>query len=650
VTLCLEGCETEYERMLRLSCSWNEDIKLVGCGRVPFAECVNHCEYCLGKIGSPYEGRSDECSQLKCAAYCAKREGEDCQKTYKILCLNAVEEIANAYNVTLGGVQNCDVQCGSTSKKAPGFLFILGLAVSLSSVSLPTLRMRHMMFALAAVFIASSLQGCEYDFCIHKATPSLSDWKVDFKKLDWAAGCHNDWNLMTGNPCASDVPVMWAKKGVSNNDEDYITENVENEDYTCLEWKTVGGVNQFCKRWIARESSCDEEDFGICTCQDSPSSSKRYCEVWTCFMLEASQRTCWVSCCGSENCAPCVQCGEYGSSPFPMNQQVFDELLQMSGTTAILTATGQDATNILRRAHYSHYYYGGQCIVSRTIKEGSQAPFGCSNWREIETEMSFCKCSAPDTSGDYCLRWTCEEKDVGQFSILFAKPMSYEGLIEGQEIEKYDCLEYSTASGISRCAKWKGDINSYEEVEVAQCIYCGNDVPLGNGLGECNTWICNEYELPRVHDVDDWPKRLFFSWVHFAWILPITCILCMPPEIEGGGSVLALYVCGSLCGSVFVAWLIWSIAFLRYLEDEARWVHPSDPFFGLLFPLLLGIPLAFATSLITKVPIPTGVYQVPIILLTGWFQTVGLYFGAPISSLVAVSFCIVIYMYARGQD
>jgi hypothetical protein len=244
------------------------------------------------------------------------------------------------------------------------------------------------------------------------------------------------------------------------------------------------------------------------------------------------------------------------------------------------------------------------------------------------------------------------------FSILFAKPMSYAGLIEGQEVESYNCLEYSVADGNSRCSNWRGDINSFEEVEQALCAMptCGNGVSFGHGDGKCDTWICNEYELPRVHDVDDWGKRLGFSFLHFLWMIPISLVLCTPLAFENGANkeekmgLIGLYVCGSVCGTVFVAWLIWSIGFLRYHGTEARWTHPSDPFLGLFIPMVLGIPVAFILSICTPIPVPTGAVQVPTIMLTGWFFTVGIWVGLPAAGLTFVFIVGLLYCCFTDQS
>merc|ERR1719443_2825598 len=106
-----------------------------------------------------------------------------------------------------------------------------------------------------------------------------------------------------------------------------------------------------------------------------------------------------------------------------------------------LEVVGKDvftASALLRKLYWGEYRYNGQCIVSRDIVSLEQVK--CSEWREIETELSFCRCIKPAAeSAAYCQEWQCEEKDVGEFSILFSQPRSYEGEVEGMEVETYKC-------------------------------------------------------------------------------------------------------------------------------------------------------------------------------------------------------------------
>eukprot|EP00427_Karlodinium_veneficum_P008542 CAMPEP_0169077704 /NCGR_PEP_ID=MMETSP1015-20121227/9022_1 /TAXON_ID=342587 /ORGANISM="Karlodinium micrum, Strain CCMP2283" /LENGTH=549 /DNA_ID=CAMNT_0009137249 /DNA_START=48 /DNA_END=1694 /DNA_ORIENTATION=- len=527
--MMMSGCESVYERAARLSCQWNHDINLKGCDRWDFASCIDHCEYCVGAPGSPFEGTSDECNQLKCGAYCAKQESDlKCLSTYKFLC----EQGKKAFSDHHGQV--CDVDCNAAPRALPTLVLVAPIMMLAAS----KLSAKAFM-TLGILLIALHIQGCSEDkyrqnpgssasssssggaLC-QPQTPFFGDWTPDFARLDVKAGCNNAWSWLWGNPCASEVPVVFAKKGINEDtDIEHILEGVEVETYNCTKRK-----DGYCAEWTNFEKSCKEEDFGVCTCNE-PAPDNKYCQAWTCITKEAEQNICWRGCCG-KGCQPCVKCGAPGSAPFPMNRQVFNKLMANDGIFSNVSKDeDENARRLagvyldseigfllesLRRAHWGFSYFGPTCIASRDIH--SPHGFPCQEWREIETEIQTCRCLLPDSTGSFCMEWKCEEKDVGQFSILFTVEQSYENLIVGQEVEKYTCQEQQpTSLGGSKCIGWRGEIESREEVEVVQCKGCFNlTVP------HCQSWNCDEYEVPKIeHYENKWGRRIGFAILHLLW-------------------------------------------------------------------------------------------------------------------------------------
>lgn len=252
-----------------------------------------------------------------------------------------------------------------------------------------------------------------------------------------------------------------------------------------------------------------------------------------------------------------------------MNENVFRGLLASDGTAStILTNLGANGTDdevfrTLRRAHFHQFSYNGDCIMPRDVRNVHETT--CGSWREIETEIAFCECIEEHSTGKFCQRWRCEEKDVGMFSILFAEARSYAAHLDGMEEEFYTCLQSASNGDQQRCVRWKGEIASYEEVEMAECATaCSGTEELW-----CDWWACSEYELPRVHDEDQWGKRLGFCILHCFWILGPAALLA---AVFAGGKrnsgpmvIIEALICFAL------TLIIWAIGFVRMNNDEGRW-------------------------------------------------------------------------------
>jgi len=287
-----------------------------------------------------------------------------------------------------------------------------------------------------------------------------------------------------------------------------------------------------------------------------------------------------------------------------MNKQVYESLLAQDGLGFASTGLSGDdlaklRTNYWGSIQFTHPQTGvTDCVASRDVH--SPYEMTCSVWREIETEISFCKCISPDTYKHYCQEWKCEEKDVGQFSILFAEPKFYEDHMEGQESEYYTCTKVLTsADGKRSCGEWLGKIQSWEEVEVAMCRGC-TDL----STPHCKSWECNEYEMKSIWPADIvWGRRLGMAVLHFLWIIPGTLMgisVCFAGcfAVCGGpkGNGFCRFLTGITSGSfsiAFTMFIITCMGFWRWKGDEGRGWTPWQPFVGFLITIL---PFVFCCS------------------------------------------------------
>lgn len=566
----LSGCESVAEKATRLSCHWNKDIQLNGCDRWTYADCISNCEYCVGASGTLFGGQSDECAQLKCGAFCANAEGDPkCAETYSFLCNQGKQSFATHQNIT------CDVNCNSAhSSRSPTLLLTMGLT-SLSL--LQTRSFSRLWLLVGLLFVAVQLQGC-VEPC-SPGVPQLPGLLPDFYDMQEKAGCKTDWNSLTGTTCASNIPVLFAKKGwYHDSDYQHMLDSVEREQYECTRRE-----GNYCAEWTAHESSCKEEDFGVCTCvQADPTNN--YCDKWQCISKEVDQHLCWVGCCGKD-CSPCIECGTHGSSPMPINHAVYNDLMAAQSVTlgSMQSSSNQAALLAqLRSNSRQHYTYGGTCIASHEVR--SVGEIACQQWREIETEVSYCECLRPSTSGHFCMDWKCEEKDVGQFSILFTVAQSYENLLVGQETERYSCSQIVAGNGSTKCGAWHGDISSMEEVEVTQCTGCSDP-----DSAHCKSWVCDEYEFPKVwHEEMTWPYRFGMSLLHLL-LLSLIMVPCFGTLFtvsfamaqDGGVGGCLVSSCSAAVFGLVPAPLVWIVFFVRYIQKEARWWHPTEPLLGL---------------------------------------------------------------------
>merc|ERR1712113_334636 len=113
--------------------------------------------------------------------------------------------------------------------------------------------------------------------------------------------------------------------------------------------------------------------------------------------------------------------------------------------------------------------------------------------------MGHCKCMRGERKA--CLFWSCDERDVGLFSILWRTHQDIGEYSTGSEEEEYRCTSLDVDG---RCVAWEGDISSREEVEWTRCELAAGD-----------SWICDEYELPKTFIWNHPEYNYSFLWFVF---------------------------------------------------------------------------------------------------------------------------------------
>jgi len=216
------------------------------------------------------------------------------------------------------------------------------------------------------------------------------------------------------------------------------------------------------------------------------------------------------------------------------------------------------------------------CIVNGDNK--GLARQKCHRWREIETEISQCNCLEGNKNA--CVRWECEERDVGLFSILYRTKEDIRPWTEGSETELYECKSQNAAG---QCTAWEGDISSREEVEWTRCE-CQGDSACGTAGAK---WLCDEYEYPKTLRWNHPEYKHNWVWFIFAEIMGV-CIFCRVCG-EGAEDAIPVGLCVSCCiGIIIFPFLIVTYGFYSFLVL-------SLPFWAVrvLFCIGLCIPTAF---------------------------------------------------------
>lgn len=202
------------------------------------------------------------------------------------------------------------------------------------------------------------------------------------------------------------------------------------------------------------------------------------------------------------------------------------------------------------------------CIVN-----GDNVPMArqrCNAWREIETEISHCVCTQEHQRGKACHTWTCEERDVGLFSVLFRTRQDIHERVHGVEKEEYTCNEYNEDD---QCIAWTGDIRSLEEVEWSTCECIGTSCQSTDAQ-----WRCDEYELPVTRDIffEEYRGSLgLFFLIEFCCL----CAVCRGGQADDGdGDAVRAAVClGSCVGLILLPFIVVTFGLYGFLLVSLPW-------------------------------------------------------------------------------
>jgi len=566
VACLLQGCEDIY----RDTCVWHSDLNIKGCSYYGYRGCVQHCHYCITPNGP------DECAQLKCASFCAAREGADCMRNHAALCNIALEEGFKANTSTGSTYYTCDVQCSSA--RAASVALPLALTLAASS------GMPKRLLLLGGVLAwMTSLQGCG----CQPPQPQLS-WRPEASVFDERTGRVVD-GIWRGNPSW----VWWP--------------DLESEDYQCVDMHPTTDV---CVSWTSHEWNCGEHDFGMCKCFQL-SANNRYCEKWSCHSLEADQHICRHT----EGYDSGEECWY---DPFPMTYDVYNQLMVQQSQGALTTGENafdnwwrpaslwngdigrrleelneedvlQDYVSYLRQhnasemarleklgvtteprrlagtvnwppvfayspaARHIYFRWGDVCVVNGD--NAMLAKRHCHQWREIETEIQICGCRQEDPSGRHCSRWTCEDRDVGLFSVLFRTTQSIDQYTEGVEFESYSCTRTNVDD---QCVEWQGDISSLEEVEWTKCQAVDSTL---HRLGA--VWICDEWELPKTRELfHESNIGIIITFVFFE----VALVCCLVKSCDEDGDALFVTTALSwITGLCLLPFLVITLGFYGFL-------------------------------------------------------------------------------------
>ncbi|CAE7401891.1 unnamed protein product [Symbiodinium pilosum] len=572
VACALQGCEDFY----RQTCVWHSDLNIKGCSYYGFRGCIQHCTYCLTPNGP------DECAQMKCAAYCAGRENADCMRNYAALCNIALEEGFKANTSTGSTYYTCDVQCSSARAASVA----LPLALTLAASGIP----KRFLVLGGVLAWMTSLQGCGCS----PPSPQLS-WRPDSAVFDERTRRVVD-GIWMGNPSW----VWWPE--------------LESEDYQCVDMHPTLDI---CASWTSHEWNCGEHDFGMCKCFQLDANN-RYCEKWSCHSLEADQEICHhthsengedgVQCYYNafpmnydvynqimeQQAGGWLTTGENAMHHWWRPTSLWradigrrlgeEELLHKPEEEILSDYVGylrqHNASEVERleklgvitdprrlagtidwpplyayspAARHLYFRWGDVCIVN-----GDNVVLAkryCNYWREIETEIQICECRAEDVDGRSCARWTCEDRDVGLFSVLFRTTQSIDQYTEGVEFESYTCTRTNVDG---ECVSWQGDISSLEEVEWTSCQAVDAST---HRLGA--VWVCDEWELPKTRDLF-YESNIGILCTFIFIELFVVC--CLARSVDEDGDALFLTACLSWSiGLCLLPFLVLTLGFYGFL-------------------------------------------------------------------------------------
>jgi len=231
----------------------------------------------------------------------------------------------------------------------------------------------------------------------------------DLHRLDVLAGCKNEWSAAHGNPCASDVPIPFAKKGVQYGEQDlkWVRQSLANQVSVCFDNTTGANSGGNCSSWTTHEWGCDKDEFGICNCTHR---SGTLCDRWRCISKEVHHRTCWEA---NWESTPKSECDLAGNHPWGLNLTRFTEILDAERTSDAIHMHDYAAEQKLASAQ--KFYNVPQlpspgCALQQPA-DGKDFPkaANCREWRVVRTKLLQCHCESWDQTDMYCTSWTCQD-------------------------------------------------------------------------------------------------------------------------------------------------------------------------------------------------------------------------------------------------
>jgi len=394
------------------------------------------------------------------------------------------------------------------------------------------------------------------------------DLKSNWQRLDELAGCRDAWSAGTGNPCASDVPVIWAKKSIDwqADDEWLSAHGVENSLSTCLVYFPGGA----CREWLDSKGGCWREEASVCNCTaQAGSAAAPYCQEWHCIAKEVHHQSCWEA---DWDSAFKTECEPPGWAPWPLgtdtglNMTEFRMVLAAEGTEEALGLGYADAELLLHvKQKKNQYKLGIHCVAQHAVRDqqklmplASAKPCG-QGWRTIASKLFSCRCLKAGEGGGFCAEWQCAA------SRRLSPP----------ETRSYKCHGLN-----SSCSAWSVEVAG-PLAEVGECRACVN--ASSGCLSSCSSRTMHRVvEFPLPEDEADWGKRLGFTILHLLWLLPMACVTTQPfvwftGQTQYSDDIrwndLCVATCGSAVLTVACCLLAWLLAFYREMKD----VEPVPP-------------------------------------------------------------------------
>eukprot|EP00927_Polykrikos_kofoidii_P073578 TRINITY_DN69607_c0_g1_i1.p1 TRINITY_DN69607_c0_g1~~TRINITY_DN69607_c0_g1_i1.p1 ORF type:complete len:848 (+),score=125.51 TRINITY_DN69607_c0_g1_i1:98-2641(+) len=404
----------------------------------------------------------------------------------------------------------------------------------------------------AALLAAVSLTGCTNTMETHcpSGWPAVVDFKPDVKELyDMGAPCRYLWNPFLGTPCASQVPAPLGRQGKYwEFNMDWAISNLNNGLGKCTDKQTSDNNATFCRSWIFKQTGCKRDILEMCSCKNDQNGL--FCTNWECSIVSVEHRTCWEANLTGE---PALTCDVPGSDPSPLVAEDVESF--------VTDSRGRDA-----------FLYNTACFSTRQVTDSTWAPSSSnkaceSGWRLVRLHDTVCECGSHRADGNACKAWQCNSGDSSKKT---AAKQSWQSQAVCTEDEK-TTGPGSLGPGV-QCSSWHSRQDHETSVQVSQCRASGK-CSLGVGVSfNCDgEWSCTSYILPRLPEVI-WGVRFAFALLHSLWL---TLFAAAASSVTVSIWLGTIGLLGRLGLSLLLpwpllAWLVWSIGFLRADDGITR--------------------------------------------------------------------------------